>query len=225
MNVGLCEATHKVLLFVDDDIVPEANLVQRHLTALDRTGAALIAGRVIQPWHEKKNVLQRDTGRFASMEAKWASEFMGGNFAVKREIALMVGGFDEQFVRVAYKFEAEFAHRLRSTGHKIFYEPGACIHHLKVAEGGTRVFGDHLRTLLPNHAVGAYYFILRTWSGWRSLTSFLSRPVCAIISRHHARQPWWIPVTLGAELCAMAWALALAAQGPRYLPNRQKVSG
>ena len=38
---------------------------------------------------------------------------MGGNFSVRRDIALRLGGFDEQFVRVAYNFEAEFAHRLR----------------------------------------------------------------------------------------------------------------
>ena len=204
---------------------PKANLVEKHLSALERTRAALIAGRVVQPWHEGKKTSDLHTDHFASMEPKWTSEFMGGNFAVRREIAVMLGGFDEQFVRVAYNFEAEFAHRLRNAGHKIFYEPEACIHHLKVAAGGTREFGDHLRTSRPNHTVGAYYFILRTWSGWRSLISFLGRPMRSVINRHHVRRPWWIPVTLAAELSGMAWALALAAQGPRYLSNRQKVPG
>ena len=144
---------------------------------------------------------------------------MGGNFSVRRDIALRLGGFDEQFVRVAYNFEAEFAYRLRRGGHQIYYEPAALIHHLRVSGGGTRTFGDHLRSHRPNHAVGAYYFILRTWSGWQSLVRFLGRPLRAIGSRHHLRRPWWIQSTVVAELSGMAWALVLAAQGPRCLTS------
>ena len=225
MNCGLCEAGQNSVLFVDDDIVPEPGLLQRHWLALERTGAALVAGRVIQPWHEGKDFSKHEGFHFASMQAGWIREFMGGNFTVRREIALKLGGFDEQFVSVAYNFEAEFAYRLCEAGHRIFYEPAACIHHLRVSEGGTRTFGDHLRSFRPNHAVGAYYFILRTWSGWQSLVQFLRRPLRAIATRHHLCRPWWIPATLVAELSGMGWALLLAAQGPRYLSSSKWPKG
>jgi GT2 family glycosyltransferase len=221
MNRGLCEAGQDVVLFIDDDIVPESGLLQRHLRALERTGAALVAGRVVQPWHEGKDFSEHEGFHFASMQAGWIGEFMGGNFTVRREIALRLGGFDEQFVSVAYNFEAEFAYRLSRAGHRIFYEPAACVHHLRVSGGGTRAFGDHLRSFRPHHAVGAYYFILRTWSGWQSLVRFLGRPLQAIATRHHLRRPWWMAATLVAELSGMAWALVLAAQGPRYLSSRK----
>src|ERR1019366_2668631 len=159
MNRGLCEAREDFVLFVDDDIVPEPGLLQKHLCALERTGAALVAGRVVQPWHVGNDFSDHEGFHFASMQAGWIGEFMGGNFTLRREIALRLGGFDEQFVSVAYNFEAEFAYRLNKAGHRIFYEPTACVHHLKVSEGGTPVFGDHLRSFKPNHAVGAYYFI------------------------------------------------------------------
>jgi GT2 family glycosyltransferase len=214
-----------LVLFIDDDIVPEPGFLQRHLRAMERTGAALVAGRVVQPWHEGKDFSEQEGFHFASLQAGWIGEFMGGNFAVRREIALRLGGFDEQFVGVAYNFEAEFANRLRQAGHRIFYEPAACVHHLKVSRGGTRAFGDHLRSFRPNHAVGAYYFILRTWSGWQSLVRFLDRPLRAIATRHHLRKPWWIPAALVAELSGMAWALVLAAQGPRYLSSRKWPKG
>jgi GT2 family glycosyltransferase len=216
MNRGLCEAKQTSVLFVDDDIVPEPGLLEMHWRALERTGAALVAGRVIQPWHKGKD-LSKEGFHFASMQAGWIRDFMGCNFTVRREIALKLGGFDEQFVTVAYNFEAEFAYRLCKAGHKIFYEPAACIHHLRISEGGTRTFGDHLRSFRPNHAVGAYYFILRTWSGWQSLVQFLKRPLRAIATRHHLCRPWWVPATLVAEFSGMGWALVLAAQGPRYL--------
>jgi GT2 family glycosyltransferase len=219
MNCGLLEASHPIVLFLDDDIIPHSRLVEAHLSALERTGAAVVAGRVIQPWQVGRDFSDEDGFHFATVRPAWIQDFMGGNFSVRRDIMLRLGGFDERFVRVAYNFEAEFAHRLCRAGHRIYYEPTASIRHLRVSAGGTRTFGDHLRSHRPNHAVGAYYFIIRTWSGWQSLARFLARPLQAIATRHHLRQPWWIPPTLFAEFSGMVWALVLAAQGPRYLSS------
>jgi GT2 family glycosyltransferase len=219
MNRGLLEASHPIVLFVDDDIIPHSELVEAHAKALEKTGAALVAGRIIQPWQVGRDFSDDDGFHFATVRPAWIEDFMGGNFSVHRDIMLELGGFDERFVRVAYNFEAEFAHRLCRAGFRIYYEPTAFIHHLRVSTGGTRTFGDHLRSYRPNHAVGAYYFILRTWSGWQSVGRFLGRPLRAIATRHHLRQPWWIPPTLLGELSAMVWALLLAAQGPRYLSS------
>jgi GT2 family glycosyltransferase len=221
MNRGLSEASQELILFVDDDIVPDPDLLQQHLGALERTGAALVAGRVVQPWHEGRRSSAGERIHFSSMQAGWVDEFMGCNFMVRREIAFVLGGFDEQFVKVAYNFEAEFAYRLCQAGHRIFYEPAACIHHLKVVEGGTRTFGDHLKSFRPSHTVGAYYFLLRTWSGWHSLARVLARPLRAITTRHHLCRPWWIPATLVAELSGIAWAITLVVQGPRYLKSNK----
>jgi hypothetical protein len=93
----------------------------------------------------------------------------------------------------------------------------ACLHHLKAGGGGTRTFGGHLTTLRPDHAVGDYYYMLRTRGLWRGLSGFPRRAIRSAATRHHLRKPWWIPVTLIAELRGMAWALSLAAHGPRYI--------
>jgi GT2 family glycosyltransferase len=225
MNRGVLEARHQFVLFLDDDIIPNSGLVEAHVRALEETGAALVAGRVIQPWQVGQDFSEKSDFHFGSLSPAWISDFMAGNFSVRRDIILCLGGFDERFVRVAYNFESEFAHRLRHAGYEIYYEPAALIHHLKVGGGGTRIFGDHLRTCRPDHTVGAYYFILRTWSGWQSLGRFLGRPLRAIATRHHLRQPWWIPATLFAEISGMAWAVVLATQGPRYLNSTQPPNG
>jgi GT2 family glycosyltransferase len=221
MNRGLLDANHDIVLFLDDDIQPEPGLIGAHLAAHRDHAAALVAGRVIQPWQQGVD-FSKDTGfHFASLRPTWIDEFMGGNFAIRRDVALQLGGFDENFVRVAYRFEAEFAYRLRRAGHRIYYEPEACIHHLKVSSGGTRSFGEHLTTFKPDHAVGAYYYTFRTWSGWHSLQSFASVPLRAVATRHHLRKPWWIPVTLLAQLLGMAWAIGLHFRGPRYVRSTQ----
>jgi GT2 family glycosyltransferase len=224
MNRGLREATGDIVLFLDDDIAPEPDLVAAHRRAHGEHADALIAGRVIQPWEEGVDFSQRSDFCFAGLRPAWIPDFMGGNFSVLRRDALRLGGFDENFVRVAYRFEAEFAHRFRAEGGRIRFEPGACLHHLRVTAGGTRSYGEHLTTIKPDHAVGAYYFALRTKSGWSRLRDFLLRPLRAIATRHHLRRPWWIPVTLIAEVRGMLWALRLHRAGPRLLESHLHVS-
>lgn len=46
---------------------------------------------------------------------------------------------------------------------------------------------------------------------------FTSRPVRALLTRHHLFRPWWIPVTIISELRGMFWALKLSLHGPRYV--------
>jgi len=212
MNLGLRLARGHFALFVDDDIRPAPGLVEAHLSALARTGAGLVAGRVIQPWD-----IEPRPARASAVEG-FVEQFFGGNFSVDRRIALSLGGFDENFARAAYRFEVEFAYRWRRSGRRIFYEPRACLRHLKCSSGGTRAFSDHLRTARPDHAVGEYYCLLRTWRGWPSLRAMARRPFKAIATRHHLRAPWWIPVTLIGEVRAAAWAISLALRGPKLAP-------
>ena len=159
------------------------------------------------------------------MEAREIDEFMGGNFSVHRRDAIDAGGFDENFVRVAYNFEREFAERWSARGGTIRFVPEAAIRHLKESSGGTRSYGDHLRTHRPAHSVGNYYYLLRSPRAAGRLREFLSRPLRAVATRHHLRRPWWIPVTLVAELSGMAWALLLNARGPRYCSGRSQRAG
>ena len=222
MNRGLLEAHQDIVLFLDDDIRPEADLVAAHHAAHQQHPDVLVAGRVIQPWEEGRDFSADSKFHFACMKPFWIDEFMGGNFSVRRETALALGGFDENFVRVAYRFEAEFAHRFRASGRRIRFEPDACLHHLKDAGGGTRTYGEHLTTCKPDHAVGAYYHALRTNSRGRWLGFFLVRPIRAVATRYHLSHPWRIPLTLLGEFRGMWWALRLFLNGPRYIGSPDK---
>jgi GT2 family glycosyltransferase len=213
MNRGLLEATQPIVLFVDDDILPEPGLVEAHLAGHEAQADALLAGKVLQPWNEGRDYLGDTQFHFAVDKPQEIREFMGGNFSLRRASALALGGFDENFVRGAYRFEAEFAHRWLASGRRIHFEPAACLHHLKVGDGGTRSYGDHLSTWRPDHAVGAYYHALRT--GRRR--EFLTRPLRALTTRYHLRHPWAIPTTLLAELGGILWALRLFLNGPRLI--------
>jgi len=217
MNVALVEARGDVIVFLDDDIVPDAALLDAHRDAHTGDEPVLVAGRVIQPWQEGVDFAGDATFHFASLVPQWIAEFMGGNFSLARAVALEMGGFDRNFVRTAYRFEAEFAWRWRNAGRRIRYVPDAMIHHLKAQSGGTRTFGEHLTTVRPDHAVGEYYFALRTLGGYPRWRAIGKRLLQSIVTRHHLRRPWWIPVTLIAECRGLLWALQLHRGGPSLL--------
>jgi GT2 family glycosyltransferase len=218
MNRALLEAMGEIVLFLDDDLVPDPELFRAHLSAHEAKKAPLVAGRVLQPWEEGQDFSEDEHFHFATLRAHYVKKFMGGNFSINREKALALGGFDENFVKVAYNFELEFAHRLLAAGHRIYFEPVAMIHHLKVSSGGTRSFGEHLTTTRPDHAVGAYYYILRTRAGASRIQHIAIRLLKAVATKHHLKRPWWIFASLVAELRGLLWALQLEAGGPRLMP-------
>jgi GT2 family glycosyltransferase len=223
MNVGLERADNDIVLFVDDDIVPERDLVAAHALAHSK-GHNIVAGQVLQPGETPMNEAERASASgftFRSNRGQFITELMGGNFSVKRELALKLGGFDENFVHVAYRFEAEFAARAIAAGEKIWFEPEASIRHLKAGSGGTRSYGDHLKTIRPSHSVGAYYYLLRSRTSNR-LLRILARPMRAIRTRHHLSHPWWIPPTLVAEAAGFFWAVGLALRGPRLIGGKEQ---
>jgi GT2 family glycosyltransferase len=216
MNAGLGTARGSIVLFLDDDIMPDPRLVAAHRDRHFTHPNALIAGRVLQPWHNEQADAPGAPFTFNSLESVALNEFMGGNFSVSRESALQLGGFDENFVEVAYRFEAEFALRWRRTGRSIWYEPNALIHHLKAPSGGTRTYGDFLRTWRPSHSTGEYYFLLiGRPDGWRQ--RLLRRLIFSCATRHHLRRPWWIPATLVSEIWGLLQAATKVWKGPRLL--------
>ena len=212
MNQGLLLATSDLVLFLDDDIRPDESLFAAHTRTHSERDDVIVAGRVIQPWHAGMTFPDEERFHFACSKAQWVNEFMGGNFSIHRKTALSLGGFDENFVRVAYRFEAEFAYRFRASGRKIWYEPRALINHLKAAGGGTRAYGLLLKTMKPDHSVGVYYHCLRT----RGVREFVWRFVRAATTRFHLKHPWYIPLTMIGEIRGILWALKLWWHGPRY---------
>lgn len=221
MNRAIIEARGSHVLFLDDDIIPDPDLIRAYQQSISEASDCLIAGRVLQPWNQGAPDSEAAPFRFNTTSTRPIQEFMGGNVCIPRDRAISIGGFDTNFVRVAYRFEAEFSHRWRRAGFPFKYEPKALIHHLKVERGGTRSFGQHLTTIRPDHSVGRYYFLLRTRQLPTALAGSLAELLRSVRSRHHLRHPWWIPLTLIAELRGLAWALRLQLQGPRWMPRRR----
>ncbi len=222
MNQGLLAAQGEIVLFLDDDIIPGEELVAAHLRAQEEPGVTVVAGRVLQPWDQDAPPPDDGPFRFSGGRRQWIEDFMGGNFSVKRESALSMGGFDENFVQVAHWFEKEFADRLKLREVPVLFVPQAVLRHLKAQGGGIRAYGQWRRTVRPGYSVGSYYYLLRSPRVRHRLVTILLRPLKVIRTRHHLTHPWWIPPTLLAELLAFCWALRLTLQGPRLIGRSKR---
>jgi GT2 family glycosyltransferase len=227
LNRGLLEATQPVVLFLDDDIEIAPGLVSAHARNYEDEEVWAVAGQILQPMQDELKGWKHvpSNGPYADCEfpfnsdtRAWIRNGMSGNLSVRREPALALGGFDENFVPpVAYRFDMEFCKRLCRAGGKILFEPAARIHHLRCERGGTRSRGSHLTSASPIHGVGDYYFAFRQWRHPESLVYLLRRPLREVCTRYHLRHPWWIPVKLIGELRALSWAALLHCRGPRCL--------
>ncbi len=225
MNLGLAQAQSPVVLFVDDDIQPAIDLLAAHLAAhLEFPQVWAVAGQVLQPGESaaerggpstQRGILADLDFPFWSAERAFVVNVMAGNLSVKRDQALAVGGFDENFEGVAFRFETEFARRLIRRGGQILFEPAASLRHLRASQGGTRFLGNHATTASPLCAMGDYYFALQTGWSLESLSYMLRRPIREVSTRFHLRHPWYIPVKLFGELRSFWRGLSCWYRGPR----------
>jgi GT2 family glycosyltransferase len=226
MNTGLLAANGEVVLFLDDDIVPTSALVARHAHNYDDPEVVGVVGQILQPGQEpiSRNGYSPGSGiwrdlafPFNSSERAIVFNGMAGNLSVRREAALQIGGVDESFAGVAYRFETDFCRRLARSGGKVVFDPQASLRHLQVDLGGTRAQGGHLRSASPAHSAGDYYLAFREARGVERASYILYRFFRSVRTRYHLTHPWWIPVKLIGELRGLALAYRLSRKPPRTL--------
>jgi GT2 family glycosyltransferase len=222
MNHGLLVANAGVVLFLDDDVRIECELVAAHAAAHAREGVEMVVGQVIQPWQQplgddepeyhRGKANDPDAFRFNATRGQKVRRFMGGNVSVRRSAVIELGGFDENFVGAAYRFEAEFSQRFCDRGFEIYFEPAACIYHLKAPHGGTRGFGQYLA---PWHSTGRYYYWLSFPRIPGLFRNTLFEALQCTIGRRHLRTPWLVIPSACAELSGFMLAIYHRLRGPR----------
>lgn len=219
MNFALREATHDLVLFLDDDIVPSAALIAAHERAHE-TGVWAVVGQILQPGQSPCHAADPHGGVLRDLEFPFnhdaacdVENVMAGNLSVDRRRALSIGGFDENFTGAAYRFETDFARRIVAAGGRIRFAPEATIGHLHVPSGGIRSHGDHRRSMSPAHAAGDYYFarLHVPQFGRYALRRFVSN----VFTRWHLRHPWFLlPKAIG-EVRGYLLSRKLVARGRR----------
>jgi len=224
MNTGLNAANQDYVLFVDDDVRPFPNLLLEYQSLISKTHFGIVAGRVVQPWDDEQGVSNNSTESFSfnGLRNCNAQYFIGCNVLINKRVALKLGGFDQNFVGTAHDYEREFSDRVLNADQNVVYCADAAVYHLKEETGGIRTYGHFLKTMKPHHAVGAYYYILRSKRIDNKLMRIVHRVRQRVITRTHLKQPWWIPLTLVGDILGLVWASYLWVSGPSLINQEQQ---
>ena len=227
MNAGLLLAESEFVLFLDDDINIKPDFLEAHLNALTEHSLYAHVGQILQPGEAPKpkhpdyqagdGLLEDLSFPFSSTEPALIKNCMAGNLCVNRVKAVQAGGFDENFIGAAYRFETEFCKRMiRFHGDAFYFAPQPVLYHLQSPSGGTRTNDHFLVSSSPRHSVGDYYYAFLEGDVNDGTTYSLRRFFCSVKARFYLKKPWYIPVRLFAELRGFLMAWKLYRQGARH---------
>ena len=139
-NVGIRAATGSVIVLVDDDVLPDADLIQQHAEfhlEYPQPESAAVGVAYVPPYMKDKPVSlfhEFGYGRARQGDLLGYRYFWTCNLSVKREFMLSYGMFDERYL---YNEDLICGHRLAAHGLKLRFWPsarGQHIHQLKLED-------------------------------------------------------------------------------------------
>lgn len=144
-NRGIKEASGQYILFIDDDIWAEPQLLQSHYDRQQEIGGGVVVGAV--PVHAdipRDPVNEHYRGRMerlhAQMQAKAAdlpyNFFFTGNVSAPKAEIVKAGLFDESFKSYSCE-DTELGYRLKSSGLRFVHEPKAVGWHYNIETLGS----------------------------------------------------------------------------------------
>ena len=122
-NTGVSRAAGELVLFLDDDVVPSAGLIEQHILCHEQGPSSLVViGPMLTPtgyqaspfvrWEQAMLYRQYD----AMLRGDYAPtyrQFFTGNASLSRSLILDAGGFDDRYRRAE---DVELAYRLTQRG-------------------------------------------------------------------------------------------------------------
>ncbi|MBV8881224.1 MAG: glycosyltransferase family 2 protein [Planctomycetaceae bacterium] len=144
-NVGVARSRGDVVVFLDDDSIPHADLVRFHAEAYADPTVAGVGGQVRGGYDAADGAIgtfRESDGRvvrnFGASRRCAVDHLPGGNMSFRREVFEKVGGFDLRFGGSAIGEETDFCLRARRAGFRFVFEPRASLEHLHLPTGGCR---------------------------------------------------------------------------------------
>lgn len=205
-----------LLLYLDDDVRLDPDLVQTYLDVLRDPGIDAVVGRNESAGSDSRAFVVPDRSLppalFAFQFLPVAEERMegipyccAGNVCIRRSSFVDVGGWDE---RVLTYGDKDMGLRLFKAGKYIVYEPRAKMFHLRAPLGGTRLTDRRAPWSSWQRCVSIHYLAFRHLEGaafWQHGPLRALR--YTVLLKQNFKRPWrWLPETYGwARGLVTAW--------------------
>lgn len=169
-NAGLAASSGELVVFIDDDVVPEPTCIRRHVETHQASDERqVVIGPLLTPdsvelspyvtWEQRMLYKQYDAMREGRYSAT-ARQFYTGNASMLRSVLDECGGFDPDFRRAE---DVELGYRLADAGIPFNFVRGA----------------------------EAYHFAERSFDGWLEIASSYGRN--DVIFWRDRAQSWLVP--------------------------------
>jgi len=150
-NVAANKASGKILIFVDDDVIPESTLIENYIFEYNKNlqPNIIIGGKVIEYDSIIMNNDLKMTGGRITFYGKTKKNFssdqygncqwvVGCNFSVRKCYLLEIGGFDKNYKGNAILEDCDFCFNAKEYNGRVLFSPKPILEHLRAPTGGTR---------------------------------------------------------------------------------------
>lgn len=171
-NFGAKKAKGEILLFLDDDVECESNLLKSHFKNYEDKKVGAVVGRIVTVGQkeepERKNVGRitkwgKFTGGWSSKIKQEIFDAITCNASWRKSVFEEIGGFDENFSG-PIREDSDLAIRTQKAGWKIIFEPEAQLTHLRAESGGFRKTEGRLKWYFGFFKSETYF--AKKWIKW-----------------------------------------------------------
>lgn len=224
-NRAVRQSVGDVLLFLDDDVLAEQDLVSAHLRNYADPSIGAVGGFYLEPGEAPTDWLPR---HYFRKHTGWiylphgyirrleSGLFPSCNGSIRREVLIRVGGFDENYTQTHFD-DTDLSCRLRALGIKIIHDPNARAVHLKEACGGKRPGGPNPWVIADAAAWKTWLYFFWSNFRWRSWREVALRFRGCVLRKVNLVRPWYLASALFYFVTGAVQAAAAIRSG-RVLP-------
>jgi glycosyltransferase involved in cell wall biosynthesis len=154
-NLGIRNAEGRIILFINDDIIADNEMLAEHMRIHDQTPNVVVQGRVINV-PNLDDLTERHKGYAGGYSDISFGYFTTWNASAPKDVLVKAGLFDEDFVKLSWE-DVEFGFRLRKLGIKQIRNNKAFGYHYKKAFELKDLEGIRRKSIDMGHNGVLYY--------------------------------------------------------------------
>lgn len=225
-NQAAGDTQAEILLFLDDDVDPEPDLIRAHLENYQDPAIDAVAGFYLEPgdretgearksfWWKPLTALEI----YPSSHRERIDSFLwpSCNGSIRREVFLKLGGFDENY-RYTLLDDTDLAVRMQKAGYRCVHDPKARLFHRKEPTGGNRPIKPGDKVIASREKWYTWFYFFWMNYGLLGLGEILSRMRTNVFRRPYFQRPDLLLLALREMTVGLGQAVRSIVQGRRLM--------
>jgi GT2 family glycosyltransferase len=219
-----------ILLFLDDDVEPETDLVRTHLENYQDPSIHAVAGFYLEPgdcetsqprkavWWKPLTKLEK----YPSSHTERVDSYLwpSCNGSIRRETFLKMGGFDENYI---YTFldDTDLSIRMQKAGYRCVHDPKARLFHRKEPTGGNRPVKPGDRVIANREKWYTWFYFFWMNYGLLGLGEILFRMRTNVFRRPYFLKPDLLFLAIGEMTIGFGHSIRSILGGRKLMSARK----